>query len=183
MKSLDGKYEVTYADGSPMEENADALVLRLDQENEAGKAAMAYAFYMMNVDPKLAGLIESIVIVNNLVKVTGQGLQDDSELAGLQRMVVKTISYPKVGNNIGYPAAALEFEAKSMVDACMAKAKASGFASDKEKENFMTRLGDILWTLGALCNELGVELYDVDAHLSGRLANGRGLNQLQKKLE
>ena len=54
MKGLYGKYKIEKADGSPVDPEADYLVLRLDSDKHARIAALAYAESVMSENTLLA---------------------------------------------------------------------------------------------------------------------------------
>lgn len=71
--------------------------------------------------------------------------------------------YPQVGNNIIYPALGLAGEAGETVDKIKKIWRNQGISSGKnysnvQREELSKEMGDVLWYLAALANELGLDL-------------------------
>jgi NTP pyrophosphatase (non-canonical NTP hydrolase) len=85
-----------------------------------------------------------------------------------QHLATKTASYPDLGNNIIYPALKLAGESGEAADKIGKWWRNHGFTSGKQLNEeqihlLVLELGDVLWYIAALANELGVPLEAVAA--------------------
>ena len=88
------------------------------------------------------------------------------ELNNYQYEAIKTAEYPCVGDNLVYPAMGLAGEAGEVCDKVKKRWRnteemsAHGMPT-KEWEEIVKELGDVLWYLAAMADELGTSLNDV----------------------
>ncbi len=79
-----------------------------------------------------------------------------------QKKVKETSIYPNQGNNVAYAALGLTGEAGEVADKVKKLIRDSDNVLTEEKRKEMIKeLGDVLWYLTALANELGVKLEEV----------------------
>lgn len=94
-----------------------------------------------------------------------------------QQKAVETAVYPDVNDNIEYPTLGLCGEAGEIANIVKKIQRDDhGIISISRRKELYGELGDVLWYLAAICNELGVTLEDVArqniAKLEGRKQNG-----------
>lgn len=90
----------------------------------------------------------------------------DMSLNEYQKLATKTASYPDVGCNIIYPALGLAGEAGEVAEKVKKLWRNRNITSGKELETILANelikeLGDTLWYIAALANELNVPLADI----------------------
>lgn len=79
-----------------------------------------------------------------------------------QNEAKKTAVYPKIGNNYTYPVLGLVGESGEVAEKIKKTIRDdNGIITNKKKEEIKKELGDVLWYLSQLCNELGIDLADV----------------------
>ena len=94
------------------------------------------------------------------------------DLNQYQHKARETALYPNVGNNPIYPTLGLAGEAGEVAD----KGKKvirdkNGRFDDKSREAIKLELGDVLWYVAQLSNELGYDLNDVAMANLDKLSN------------
>jgi len=73
-----------------------------------------------------------------------------------------TAIYPNIGSNFTYPALGLAGESGEVCDKIKKVLRDDGGIFSQEKLlSIKKELGDVLWYVAALCNELGFELNEV----------------------
>jgi NTP pyrophosphatase (non-canonical NTP hydrolase) len=73
-----------------------------------------------------------------------------------------TAIYPNIGSNFTYPALGLAGEAGEVCDKIKKVLRDDGGVFTEEKlAGIGKELGDVLWYVAALCNELGFKLEDI----------------------
>lgn len=79
-----------------------------------------------------------------------------------QKKVKETSIYPNQGNNVAYAALGLTGEAGEVADKVKKLIRdAGGTLTEEKRREMIKELGDVLWYLTALANELNVRLEDV----------------------
>lgn len=100
------------------------------------------------------------------------------ELKDYQEAAQSTASYPDVGTNPIYPTLGLTGEAGEVADKVKKVLRDRGGVFDSEaREAIKLELGDVLWYVALLSQELGYDLEEVAASnlnkLASRAARGR----------
>ncbi len=79
-----------------------------------------------------------------------------------QKKALETALYPNVGQNPIYPTLGLAGESGEVADKVKKVLRDKGGIFDNEsKEALKLELGDVLWYVAQLCNELGFEMDEV----------------------
>ena len=79
-----------------------------------------------------------------------------------QIKAIDTAVYPNVNNNLEYPTLGLCGEAGEIANIVKKIQRDDhGLLSIAKRQELYSELGDVLWYLAAICNELGVTLEDV----------------------
>lgn len=83
-----------------------------------------------------------------------------------QQLATKTADYPDVGNNLVYPALGLAGEAGETAEKVKKAWRNYGAMSainikSEDKMKIIKEMGDTLWYLAAMCNELQIDMNDV----------------------
>ncbi len=79
-----------------------------------------------------------------------------------QTEATKTATYPNVGNNFVYPTLGLAGEAGEVAEKIKKVLRdKGGIIDDQTKQDICKEIGDVMWYIAALCNELEVEMNDV----------------------
>ncbi len=74
----------------------------------------------------------------------------------------KTAVYPDIGSNISYPVLGLAGEAGEICNKVKKIFRdAGGIITNEKREDLSTEVGDVLWYVAALCQELNIEMDDV----------------------
>jgi NTP pyrophosphatase (non-canonical NTP hydrolase) len=82
--------------------------------------------------------------------------------AEYQKEAIKTAVYPNKGSNITYPVLGLNGEAGEIAEKVKKIIRdKNGFVDDKIRGAIKKELGDVLWYVAALCDELGLDMNDV----------------------
>lgn len=74
------------------------------------------------------------------------------------RETTTTAVYPNKGNNIFYPALGLGEAGEIQNQVKKIMRDDGGVITEERRLNLMKELGDLLWYVGAMCNELGVSM-------------------------
>jgi NTP pyrophosphatase (non-canonical NTP hydrolase) len=83
-------------------------------------------------------------------------------LSEYQKQASKTAQYPDIGNNPYYPTMGLCGEAGEVAEKVKKVMRDNGGVFDKErKDSIKKELGDVLWYVSQLANELGFDLDDI----------------------
>ena len=90
------------------------------------------------------------------------------------RETTTTAVYPNKGNNIFYPALGLGEAGEIQNQVKKIMRDDGGVITEERRLNLMKELGDLLWYVGAMCNELGVSMDTVHRRgcLTTRSPNG-----------
>lgn len=79
-----------------------------------------------------------------------------------QERATKSAIYPDIGNNITYPALGLAGESGEVCDKIKKVLRDDGGKfTEATKLALMKEIGDVLWYVAALCNELDFTIEDV----------------------
>lgn len=94
-----------------------------------------------------------------------------------QKAALESAIYPSRGNNLVYPALKLAGEAGEVAEKVGKILRDKhGFASGGDKFEIAKELGDVLWYVAAMADEIGFELADIAsmnlAKLASRKARG-----------
>ncbi len=94
-----------------------------------------------------------------------------------QKLAATTAKYPNIGASFVYPTLGLTGEAGEVAEKIKKIFRDNGgLVSEKQKEELMKELGDVLWYLSQLSTELGLSLEEVAkanlAKLSSRQERG-----------
>lgn len=80
------------------------------------------------------------------------------EFSDYQREARKTATYPVIGHGIIYPALGLAGETGEVLDKIKKIFRDHGGVVQDHKQDLIAELGDVLWYLATLCDELGTNL-------------------------
>lgn len=84
------------------------------------------------------------------------------DFATFQKKVKETSIYPNQGNNVAYAALGLAGEAGEVADKVKKIIRdAHGTLTPKAREEMIKELGDVLWYLAAVANELSVDIEEI----------------------
>ena len=82
--------------------------------------------------------------------------------AEYQREAIKTAVYPNRRSNITYPVLGLNGEAGEIAEKVKKIMRdKNGIVDDEIRAAIKKELGDVLWYVAALCDELGLDMADV----------------------
>ncbi len=97
-----------------------------------------------------------------------------------QLEVSKTAVYPNVGNNFSYPALGLGGESGEVLEKIKKAIRDDNSTITPErKEELRKELGDVLWYVAQLCNELDLDLGMVAANNIEKLNSRKERGTLQ----
>lgn len=97
-----------------------------------------------------------------------------------QKLTSTTAIYPKIGNNIYYPALALAGESGEVCDKISKIMRDhNDIISDKMKLELEKELGDVLWNLSQLATELNLSLDEIAINNLRKLKSRKDRNKLQ----
>ena len=97
-----------------------------------------------------------------------------------QKLASTTAIYPRVGNNIYYPALALAGESGEVCDKISKIMRDhDDIITDKIKLELEKELGDVLWNLSQLATELDLSLDDIATNNLRKLKSRKDRNKLQ----
>ena len=98
-----------------------------------------------------------------------------------QIKAIETAIYPNVNNNLEYPTLGLCGEAGEVANIIKKIQRDDhGLLSIAKRQELYSELGDVLWYLAAICNELGVTLEDIANHNIAKLDERRKSNEIKK---
>ena len=80
------------------------------------------------------------------------------EFSDYQREARKTATYPVIGHGIIYPALGLAGETGEVLDKIKKIFRDHGGVVQNHKQDLIAELGDVLWYLSTLCDELDTNL-------------------------
>lgn len=108
------------------------------------------------------------------VKTTGESKLNFEEY---EKIIAATARYPRIGNNICYPALGLTGEAGEVADKIKKiERDQGGVWNEENKRAICKELGDVLWYVTALSHEFGLTLNEVASEniekLMGRRERG-----------
>ena len=96
-----------------------------------------------------------------------------------QKLASTTAIYPRVGNNIYYPALALAGESGEVCDKISKIMRDSNdIITDEMKLELEKELGDVLWNLSQLATELDLSLDEVATNNLRKLKSRKDRNKL-----
>lgn len=102
------------------------------------------------------------------------------EFSDYQNKASTTAIYPNRGNNIYYPCLGLAGESGEVCEKIKKVMRDSeGKVSPETKELLKKELGDILWYVSALADELGLNLNDIAEHNIEKLFSRKDRGKLQ----
>jgi len=78
-----------------------------------------------------------------------------------QRLASVTAIYPNKGNNLYYPALGLGESGEVQNKVKKVMRDHNGIVSEEYRKEISKELGDILWYIAAMCEELGIDMDDV----------------------
>jgi len=79
-----------------------------------------------------------------------------------QHFAARTADYPRRGQNLEYPTLGLNGEAGEVAEKVKKVERDSqGIVTPEIKHAIAKELGDVLWYIAALCDELGLDMTDV----------------------
>jgi NTP pyrophosphatase (non-canonical NTP hydrolase) len=97
-----------------------------------------------------------------------------------QQRSLGTAVYPNVGNNLYYPVLGLAGEAGEVAEKVKKIIRDNnGIITDDSRESLTKELGDVLWYISAISNEIGVTLNDVAEANIDKLFSRKERNKLR----
>jgi NTP pyrophosphatase (non-canonical NTP hydrolase) len=96
-----------------------------------------------------------------------------------QKLASTTAIYPRIGNNIYYPALALASESGEVCDKISKIMRDhNDIITDKAKLELEKELGDVLWNLSQLATELDLSLDEIAINNLRKLKSRKDRNKL-----
>lgn len=93
-------------------------------------------------------------------------------LKDFQHLCMETAKYPRIGNNIDYPALGLAGEAGEVCNKVKKVMRdCGGTLTEEYRQSIASEVGDVLWYCAAVAHELTIPLDEIAANVLAKLAS------------